>query len=207
MDKFFAAFQKIPMLHKVVATAILVVMIVAGYWYFVYTEQQKEIKKLDQQIRKLDEERQEKQEIAANLSTFKKMVEYLNQKLIEKNKNLPENANIDQLLKTLNELSTKADITISKFIPMAEVKRNFYAEIPVTMELSGNFHEILTFFDAIGKEDRIINVTDITMKEPVLKNQKLLLKSSCMAKTFRMLRADEMAPQPPPAGQGAAPGK
>ncbi len=202
MDKFFAAFQKIPLLHKVVATVILITLLVAGHWYFIYLDQQKEITKLDVQIRKLDEERQEKQEIAANLSTFKKMVEYLNQKLIEKNKNLPENANIDQLLKTLNELSSKADIRVQKFVPVAEVRRNFYAEIPVNLELQGNFHEILTFFDAVGKEDRIINITDITMKEPDFKNQKLLLKSTCMAKTFRMLRADEMAPAAKPGQPG-----
>jgi len=85
-----------------------------------------------------------------------------------------------------------------KFVPHSEVKRNFYAEIPVSMDIEGNYHEILTFFDKIAKEDRIINVSNIVMKSPKISSGKVMLKASCMAKTFRSL---------PPQAAGKAAGK
>ncbi|RLB58660.1 MAG: hypothetical protein DRI34_04235 [Deltaproteobacteria bacterium] len=196
MEKFYAAVQKLPLVQKVAFLVFVVAMLIGGHYFLIFQDQQGELKKLDRQIKKLDDERQEKQEIAANLSTFTKMVEFLKQKLAEKNKNLPENTNMDQLLKTLNEISLKSDIRIVKFVPLKEVRRNFYAEIPVAMSLEGNYHEVLTFFDSVGKEDRIINITNITMKDPSMQNGKIVLKVDCQAKTFRMLRENELHKKP-----------
>jgi type IV pilus assembly protein PilO len=94
---------------------------------------------------------------------------------------------MDQLLKTLNELSEKSDIRIVKFTPKKEVARNFYAEIPVQMEIEGNYHEIATFFDKVSKEDRIINISNIGMKKPEMKSGKVVLQAGCLAKTFRAI--------------------
>lgn len=207
MEKFYAAVQKLPLAQKVAFLVFTVALLIGGHYFLIFQDQQKQIVKLNNQIKTLDDERQEKQEIAANLSTFTKMVEFLKQKLAEKNKNLPEDTNMDQLLKTLNELSLKSDIRIVKFVPMKEVRRNFYAEIPVAMALEGNYHEVLTFFDSVGKEDRIINITNITMKEPSLRNGKIVLKVHCQAKTFRMLRQNELNQAKKPGGRGGKAGR
>ncbi|RME25727.1 MAG: hypothetical protein D6806_07405 [Deltaproteobacteria bacterium] len=196
MEKFLAQIQKIPLAQKVAFLIFVIAGLVVGHYFLIYSGQVKQIKKLDRQIKKLDDERQEKQEIAANLNTFMKMVDFLQQKLAEKNKNLPEDANMDQLLKILNELSVKSDVRIVKFVPQAEVRRNFYAEIPVVMELEGNYHEVLTFFDAIGMQDRIINISNIKMTDPKLVNGKIVLKVVCQAKTFRMLKESELGGKP-----------
>lgn len=187
MEKFYSQFQKIPMATKAAIVFIVMGLLAGGHYYFIYLDQQEQLGRLVKKLAVLDEELQEKQEIAGNLSKFKKKVEYLRQKLEEKKKNLPDDANMDQLLKTLNELSEKSDIRIVKFVPHAEVKRNFYAEIPVSMDIEGNYHEILTFFDKIAKEDRIINVSNIVLKSPTIASGKVMLKASCLAKTFRAL--------------------
>ncbi len=198
MEKFYSQFQKIPMATKAAIVLIVMGLMAGGHYYFIFLDQQEQIGRLGKKLAVLDEELQEKQEIAGNLSKFKKKVEYLRQKLEEKKKNLPDDSNMDQLLKTLNELSEKSDIRIIKFVPHSEVKRNFYAEIPVSMDIEGNYHEILTFFDKIAKEDRIINVSNIVMKSPKISSGKVMLKASCMAKTFRSL---------PPQAAGKAAGK
>ena len=191
MEKLYALIQKTPMLHKAAILGLLLVMIGAGHYFLIYTDQLDSLKRLDRQLAKLDEELQEKQEIAGNLSKFKKRVEFLEQQLEEKKKNLPDDANIDQLLKTLNELSEKSDIRILKFTPLAEVRRNFYAEIPVSMKIEGNYHEIATFFDKISKEERIINVSNIELDKPEERSGKIVLQASCVAKTFRAVQADK----------------
>ena len=198
MDKLYTFIQKTPNSQKLAAMAMFLVMIVGGHYWFIYRGQADDLKKQERALATLEEELQEKQEIAGNLSMFKKKVEFLQQKLEEKKKNLPDDANMDMLLKTLNELSEKSDIRITKFTPKPEVNKNFYAEIPVLMEIEGNYHEITTFFDKVAKEDRIINITNIQMKNPKEKSGKIVLKASCLAKTFRAL--------PPQQQQAAAAG-
>ena len=198
MDKLYTFIQKTPNAQKIAALALLMALIVGGHYWFVYQGQSDELKKQEKVLTKLEEELQEKQEIAGNLSMFKKKVEFLQQKLEEKKKNLPDNANMDMLLKTLNELSEKSDIRILKFTPKPEVQKNFYAEIPVLMDIQGNYHEITTFFDKVAKEDRIINITNIVLKSPKEKSGKIVLEASCLAKTFRAI--------PPPQQKTAAAG-
>jgi len=193
MDKLYNFIQKTPNSQKLAALALVLVMIVGGHYWFVYRGQADDLKKQERALATLEEELQEKQEIAGNLSMFKKKVEFLQQKLEEKKKNLPDDANMDMLLKTLNELSEKSDIRITKFTPKPEVKKNFYAEIPVLMQIQGNYHEITTFFDKVAKEDRIINITNIAMKDPKEKSGKIVLQASCMAKTFRALPPQQQA--------------
>ena len=197
MDKLYTFIQKTPNAQKIAALALLLAMIVGGHYWFVYQGQSEELGKQEKMLAKLEEELQEKQEIAGNLSMFKKKVEFLRQRLEEKKKNLPDDANMDQLLKTLNELSEKSDIRIVKFTPKPEVKKNLYAEIPVQMEIEGNYHEITTFFDKVAKEDRIINITNIEMKSPKEKSGKIVLEAKCMAKTFRALPPQQQAAAPP----------
>jgi len=187
MDKLYTFIQKTPNAQKVAALVLFLALIVGGHYWFVYQGQAEDLGKQAKVLAKLEEELQEKQEIAGNLSMFKKKVEFLQQKLEEKKKNLPDDANMDQLLRTLNELSEKSDIRIVKFTPRPEVKKNFYAEIPVQMEIEGNYHEITTFFDKVAKEDRIINITNIEMQNPTEKSGKIVLGASCVAKTFRAL--------------------
>ena len=197
MDKLYTFIQKTPNVQKLAALVMLMAMIVGGHYWFIYRGQSDDLKKQEKVLAKLEEELQEKQEIAGNLSMFKKKVEFLQQKLEEKKKNLPDDANMDMLLKTLNELSEKSDIRILQFTPKPEVKKNFYAEIPVLMQIQGNYHEITTFFDKVAKEDRIINITNIVLGKPKEKSGKIVLEASCMAKTFRAL---------PPQQQTAAAG-
>ncbi len=187
MDKFVAFVQKTPVSHKIALLVFMVAAMGAGYYFMVHTDLEKDIKKLDRRLAKLETDLQEKQEIAGNLSKFKKRVEYLRQKLEEKKKNLPNDANLDQLLRTLNELSEKSDMKIVKFTPQSEVRKQFYAEIPVFLEIKGNYHEVATFFDKISKEERIVNITNIELGKPEVKNGKVIVEGSCLAKTFRSL--------------------
>jgi len=210
MEKVIAILQKTPMSQKLAVVGLLLVMLGVGHYFLIYTDQDEELARLDGQLAKLEEELMAKQEIAGNLTKYKKKVEYLQQKLEEKKKNLPDDANLDQLLKTLNELSEKSDMRIMKFIPQPEAMKNFYAEIPVAMEIEGNYHEIATFFDKVSKEERIINITNIEFADPSVRNGKVILKGACLAKTFKAVPERPGAAAPgavvgAPGAPGAAP--
>lgn len=201
MDKLIALIQKTPTSQKILLLGLVIGLLGAGQYFLVYSGQRDQIKKLDSHLNKLEQELHEKENIASNLSMFKRKVEDLQQQLEEKKKNLPDDANLDQLLKTLNELSEKSDMLIIKFTPQAEVKKNFYAEIPVKMEIEGNYHEIATFFDKVSKEERIINISEIAMGAPEMRNGKIVVKGSCLAKTFKALALQAQAKAKSPPGR------
>jgi type IV pilus assembly protein PilO len=205
MDKLYAIIQKTPVGQKAALLGLVLALMVGGYYFLGYQGQADELDRLDRQNAQLEEELEEKKEIANNITRFQKRVEFLRQRLEEKKKNLPEDANMDQLLKTLNELSEKSDMRIIKFTPQSEVSKQFYAEIPVRMEIEGNYHEIATFFDKISKEDRIINISDIVLGKPELRNGKVVLAATCLAKTFRTVQEQPGAPAGAPGAPGAAP--
>ena len=207
MEQFLALIQKTPMSHKLAAVGMVLVLMGVGHYFFVYTDQEKALQGLDRQLAKLEEELEDKREKASNLTLFKKKVEFLQQKLKEKEKNLPSDANMDQLLKTLNALSEKSDMRIIKFTPKSEVNRNFYAEIPVAVQLEGNYHEVATFFDKISKEERIINITDIDFSKPTLRNGKVVLSGKCLAKTFKAMPVKKKGKKKGKPGKPGKPGK
>ena len=191
MDKIYSLIQKTPMGQKIAALGMLIALLIGGHWYLVYGGQKEEKQKLERQREKLQDELYEKERIAKNFNKFKMKVARLELELKEREKNLPSDANMDQLLKTLNELSEQSDIQISKFTPKQQVKKGFYAEIPVQMELEGSYHEIVSFFDNVSKEDRIINISNITLKNPEMRNNKVMLEAKCLARTFRSIPPHE----------------
>jgi type IV pilus assembly protein PilO len=185
MEKLYALIQKTPTPQKLAILGLVLALIVGGYYFLSYRGQAKKLVTLNNQWIELEKDREEKAQIANDINNFKAEVEKKKRLLEEKKKKLPENANMDQLLKTLNELSEKSEIKIMSFVPQAELAQAFYAEIPVRMELEGNYHEIATFFDKIAKEERIINISEIAMSNPEIRNGKVVLKATCLAKTFR----------------------
>jgi type IV pilus assembly protein PilO len=72
-----------------------------------------------------------------------------------------------------------------------ESPAGFYARVPIKIEVSGSFHEILVFFDKVAKLPRIINISDITFKDPTFKNQKMILKAEFLATTFRFIEGQQ----------------
>jgi type IV pilus assembly protein PilO len=70
-----------------------------------------------------------------------------------------------------------------------ESAEGFYARVPVRMQVSGSFHEVVVFLDKLSKLSRIVNVTDISLDEPVFRNQKVVLRTSFNATTFRFIES------------------
>jgi len=65
--------------------------------------------------------------------------------------------------------------------------------VPVEMLMKGTYAQLSEFFDRVGKLNRIVNVNDISMKTPVVKEGRVILSTSCNAVTFRFLSEDERA--------------
>jgi type IV pilus assembly protein PilO len=73
------------------------------------------------------------------------------------------------------------------------VLHDFYAEVPVEMQMRGTYHDVALFLDSVKRLDRIVNVANITLTKPKIAGDVVALEASCTATTFRFL--DEMERQ------------
>ena len=195
------AVNKMPLGHKVGVVAAFVVLLSATNWYFFIEPMQTQITQRQGALRALEDELIQKQSIANNLAQFKHEKEILERRLAQALTELPNEANIDDLIRSLSEIGTKSGLTINSIDPQPEVKQSFYASIPIVMAVTGNYHEIGVFLDALSKLARIVNVTNIKMSQPKVANEKLIVSSSYVATTFRFL---PQTSGPAPAAGGAA---
>ena len=139
------------------------------------------------QQRALDSQLQEKSEIAQNLNERRREMDVLQQKLDEALAELPESADVDELLAQLNEIGRKSGLEISAVEPAPEESAQIYVKIPIKMALTGNYHEIAMFLQSLANLRRIVNVNNIQLGSPTLKSEKVVLSSSFVATTFRFL--------------------
>lgn len=181
------AVNKAPLGQKVSAIGVVLVLLTAANWYFFVDPMQTQITQKQGQLRQLEDELIQKQSIANNLAQFKHEKEILERRLAQALTELPNEANVDDLIRSLSEIGTKSGLTINTIDPQAEQRQSFYASIPIVMSVSGNYHEIGVFLDSLSKLARIVNVTNIKMGNAKLTNEKLVVSASYVATTFRFL--------------------
>lgn len=183
----FNAVNKAPLGQKVGVVAAVVVALTAANWYFFIDPMQTQITQKQGQLRSLEDELIQKQSIANNLAQFKHEKEILERRLAQALTELPNEANIDDLIRSLSEIGTKSGLVINTIDPQSEQRQSFYASIPIVMSVTGNYHEIGVFLDALSKLARIVNVTNIKMGQAKFINEKLVVSASYVATTFRFL--------------------
>lgn len=189
------AVNKMPLGQKVGVVALVVILLSGANWYFFIDPMQTQIAQRQSSLRLLEDELIQKQSIANNLAQFKHEKEILERRLAQALTELPNEANIDDLIRSLSEIGTKSGLTINSIDPQAEQRQSFYASIPIVMSVTGNYHEIGVFLDSLSKLARIVNVTNIKMNKARMVNEKLVVDASYVATTFRFLPE---AAKPPP---------
>ncbi len=188
------AVNKMPLGHKVGVVAGFVILLSSLNWYFFIDPMQTQITQRQGELRALEDELIQKQSIANNLAQFKHEKEILERRLAQALTELPNEANIDELIRSLSEIGTKSGLTINSIDPQAEQRQSFYASIPIVMAVTGNYHEIGVFLDSLSKLARIVNVTNIKMAGARFTNEKLVVSSTYVATTFRFV-AEATAPR------------
>jgi type IV pilus assembly protein PilO len=181
------AVNKAPLGQKVGAVVAVVVLLTAANWYWLVDPMQTQITQKQGQLRALEDELIQKQSIANNLAQFKHEKEILERRLAQALTELPNEANVDDLIRSLSEIGTKSGLVINTIDPQVEQKQSFYAAIPIVMSVTGSYHEIGVFLDSLSKLARIVNVTNIKMGTAKMTNEKLVVNSSYVATTFRFL--------------------
>jgi len=187
MNNLLERLVKLPLVPKIIATAVMVALLTAGNWFFVINDLNDRAEAARTKIRSLEEDLVKKRVIADNLNQYRRDREILERRLAEALTRLPQQADIDDLLRQLNDVGKKSGLEIVSLEPGSETPQTFYASIPIRMQVSGNYHEIAVFFESVSKLRRIVNISGIQFDSPTRKNEKVVLNASYLATTFRFL--------------------
>jgi type IV pilus assembly protein PilO len=206
MEQLIERIAKAPLGLKVGVVAGALVLVTA-LSYFVFSlpygpsisEVEVRIKRAQVEQVRLERDFTEKQAIANDLNRFRKEKELLEQRLGEALAELPEEKNIDELLGLFQDRAQKAGLEISTITPEPEKSEGFYARIPIPMTVTGNYHEIATFFDSLGRLRRIVNVSDISMGAPKDLAGKMVVDAKFMVTTYMFVNQAKA-----PAAKGGA---
>jgi type IV pilus assembly protein PilO len=195
MEKLIEQFLRIPLGTRLAILAGLCVAITAGNWFLLISDLRDQIDANKATLNRLQKDLTEKQIIANNLNDYRRKKEQLEQRLAEALTELPNTKEIGELMRQLDDVGKKAGLDITTIEPQAEAPEAFFARIPIKMTVTGNFHEIALFFESVSRLRRIVNIRDISLTNPVVKNEKVVVKADYLATTFRFIAPAEQKPQ------------
>jgi type IV pilus assembly protein PilO len=182
-----------PILPKLGVLFITLALIVAASWWF---DWQHQIEGINQE--KLKEEGLRKTFLtkkseAINLPAYQKQLEDIEKQFGALLKQLPGRSEMDALLTDINQAGLGRGLQFELFKPAGqETRRDFYAELPISIKVTGNYHDIGAFASDIGKLSRIVTLENISLASAG-KGGGLALDA--LAKTFRYLDDEELAQQ------------
>lgn len=211
MKKFLDQFKNLnprdpgawpPLPQAMLLLALLIGIIVLGY-FLDWQEQMESLEAGRVQEAKLKDEYVAKQLQAINLDLYRQQLREIDSSFGALLRQLPNRSQMDALLVDINQAGLGRGLQFDLFKPApAETKREFYAELPVTLKLNGSYHDMGQFASDIGQLSRIVTLNDIGLTGG--KDGSLVMDVT--AKTFRYLDEEEVAAQNR-AAKGAKAGK
>lgn len=172
--------------QKFVTLALVVVILVGGFVWFVFIPKNNEIARLEEEISGLNN--------AINIHRIKvrKLVLLKNEnmalqlQLAGLKEQLPPEAEVEVLLKQISELGGRTGLDFKLWRPATKVKdpSGLYIKIPVNIEVAGGYHSLAVFFDKISHLPRIVNVSNIRMTSPQEDKDKIIIQTSFSATAF-----------------------
>lgn len=182
----------IPLYQRLIALAVIVFILLGGFYFLSYKPKNNTIKELNASLDKLQSELLDLNTIAKQLPEFKKMSEKLQAELELAQKQLPKLKEIPALLTTISNIITQQGLALPLFKQGREKQKDFYAEVPISIKITGPYHNIALFFDQISKLPRIVNISNIKIGGAKSKDGYTIMQTDCLATTYRFLEQSEI---------------
>jgi type IV pilus assembly protein PilO len=180
-----------PALPRNALLLLTCVLVVVGLWFAWLVNSEEELAKEQATEVKLREDYSAKLVKAVNLDALKKQREQVQQYVTQLEKQLPSKAEMDALLSDINQAGLGRSLQFELFRPGSVAVKEYYAELPIEVRVTGRYHDMGSFASDIANLSRIVTLNNLEIT-PVRDNT-LTMKAS--ARTFRYLDQDEVAAQ------------
>lgn len=187
-----------PALPRYGLCVLLTVAVVVALWFVWLKASDEELVAARAKEVTLKEDYKKKLLQAVNLDTLKKQREQVQQYVTQLEKQLPSKAEIDALLSDINQAGLGRSLQFDYFRPGTVAIREYYAELPIALRITGRYHDIGAFASDIANLSRIVTLNNLSITPG--RDGTLTLDS--MARTYRYLDPEEVKAQAKPAAPG-----
>ena len=177
---------------KILVLLAILAGIPLGGYFAINQGQLEELEQGQQKEVKLKDEYVNKKKQAINLDLHRQQLREIDTQFGALLKQLPNKSQMDALLVDINQAGLGRGLQFELFRPAAaEIRRDFYAELPITVKVTGNYHDMGAFASDVGQLSRIVTLNDVSITAGNDGN----LTMDAVARTFRYLDDDEVAAQ------------
>ncbi|MGD2000141.1 MAG: type 4a pilus biogenesis protein PilO [Desulfobacterales bacterium] len=185
-EPFIDKIEKLSKLYRILISAGTFLVFIGVAVFLFYMPKYETIANLEKELAKLNKELHTAKTNAKDLKKFQQKMKDAEEQFKIVMKSLPEKEEIPSLLTSISDSGKDSGLEFLLFQPKKEIPKEFYAEIPVAMKVTGKFHNIAIFFDRVARLSRVVNIRDISMK-PAKGN--LSLTTSCTAVTYKFIES------------------
>ena len=190
IEEFFGKIEKLTKVQRLSICVVTLLVIIGGFSYFSYWPKSKQIKAYRSDCKQLETKLVKAKKNAADIDDFRKRMDKKKAQFKVVMQALPEQKEIPSLISSISRSGLDAGLEFLLFQPQAEKSKGFYAEIPVSIKVTGTYHNIAVFFDKVSRLSRIVNIEDIKISAgKSSKQNEVKLNTSCKAVTYRFIEA------------------
>lgn len=184
-----------PALPRYLLLLLIAVLVLAGLWFAWLKGVEEELDGVRARETSLRSDYRTKLQKVVSLEQLKKQREQVQQYVTFLEKQLPSKAEMDALLSDINQAGLGRSLQFELFRPGQFAVKDYYAELPIAVKVTGRYHDIGAFTADVADLSRIVTLNNLSVYPPSDKNQSDMLVMEATAKTFRYLDEEEIAAQ------------
>lgn len=180
-----------PIAPRIAVWLMVIALCAVLGWFLLWSKQVDELDRLRAEEASLKEQYKQKLQQAINLEELRKQKEQVSQYVLTLQKQLPSKAEMDALLSDINQAGIGRGLQFELFRPGQVNLKDYYAELPIALKVSGRYHDLGAFAGDIANLPRIVTLNNLSVQ--AARDGSLTLDAT--AKTFRYLDEEELAAQ------------
>jgi len=188
LEKIAELVEKLHVLYRVLIAIGAIVVFTIGYLFLFILPQFEEIDTLQKSNETLQGDLAKAISQARELSRFEQLTADAEKRFDQERRVLPENEEMRRLLESVSRMKQESGLSFTLFKPEAEVVKDFYAEIPISMKLTGHFHNVGVFFDKLSKLSRLVHMNNFRIIHAESSDDISLVEVTCQAITYKFIK-------------------
>lgn len=188
-EQFFKRIGELTKVQRILIFIVSFVLIGGLYYFFIFQSKNEALQKERDEYKAQTELLETTKKRAAQLTKYEKLMKEAQERFNIAIQALPDKREVASLLTAISNAGTTAGLRFLNFQPKPDIKKDFYIEIPISIQLEGRYHQITDFFFQVAQLNRIVNLNDISIKAG--KQGADSLEMSCTAVTYMFFEQSE----------------
>jgi type IV pilus assembly protein PilO len=155
---------KLPLAGQLGVSAVIAALICGGFYYFWYSDALEQQRQKETRLADLQKQIRALEATANRLPEFQREVQALEARLETLKRILPPEKEMPDLMRRIQYLAAQSSLQIRKFNPAPVVTKDFYQEVPVSIDVEGTYHNMGAFLDRVSRMSRLVNMSDLKIK-------------------------------------------